>query len=123
MVAGDARASEGLHRSAANLASRLPLRVILDRLTRSHQPAHVRFALKATVVLRCREMTRRANSGHDGKLYPTIHDNSGAYCWGLNLQPVGAPGQIKLELDIFYCTVRIRLCPHSSQAIADAPLE
>ena len=30
MVAGNARASEGLHRSAANLASRLPLRV-LDR--------------------------------------------------------------------------------------------
>ena len=37
MVAGNARASEGPHRSAANLASRLPLRVISDILS-ARQP-------------------------------------------------------------------------------------
>ena len=39
MVAGNASASEGLHRSAANLASRLPLRVTSDRVELAAGPA------------------------------------------------------------------------------------
>jgi hypothetical protein len=51
MVAGNTRASGGLHRSAANLASRLPLRVIFDVFDSSVSP---------TILVRCPPESRHA---------------------------------------------------------------
>jgi hypothetical protein len=48
MVAGNTRASEGLHRSGANLASRLPLRV----KTGNHQSEHMFSGLPLKADLR-----------------------------------------------------------------------
>ena len=42
----------------------MSMKVIRDRCRGSFLPVDVRFAPKATEVLRCREMTRRANSRH-----------------------------------------------------------
>jgi hypothetical protein len=60
-LTGKRRRETSLDSKATQLlrANEMTRWVILDRLTRSHLPAHVCFAPKATDVLRCREMTRR----------------------------------------------------------------
>jgi hypothetical protein len=58
----------------AKAAADWRLWVILDRLTQSHQPAHVVFALKATKVLHGGETTICANCGREQMQQMQVHN-------------------------------------------------